>query len=132
MKKTEPDNLTYFLSSIGRLYTLGLNPTIENLYPKVEWPVVRGTQSLSSLFKWDHERSYAVKKFPEFHNYATASDFVMRFSLVESDWHFLKDHAVDGRVLFPATGYLFMAWRRLAAMKGQPWMKTPVHFENVR
>ncbi len=132
MKRTEADNLNFLLSSIGRLYTLGLNPSIENLYPKVEWPAVRGTQSISSLFKWDHDRTYEVKKFPEFHNYATASDFVMKFSLLESDWHFLKDHAVDGRVLFPATGYLLMAWRRLAAMRGQPWMRTPVHFENVR
>jgi len=132
MKRTDPDNLNYFLSAIGKLYTLGINPSIENLYPKVEWPACRGTQSISSLMKWDHDRTYEVKKFPEFHNYATASDFVMKFSLLESDWHFLKDHAVDGRVIFPATGYLLMAWRRLAAMKGQPWMKTPVHFENVR
>ncbi|XP_054169344.1 fatty acid synthase-like [Oppia nitens] len=132
MKRTESDNLTFFMSAIGRLFTLGLNPTIENFYPKVEWPVCRGTQSISSLMKWDHERCYEVKKFPEFHNYATASDFVMKFSLLEADWNFLKDHAVDGRVIFPATGYLMMAWRRLAAMRGQPWMKTPVHFENVR
>ena len=55
MKRTETDNMDFFLSSIGRLYTLGINPDIENLYPKVEFPVSRGTQSLGSLIKWDHK-----------------------------------------------------------------------------
>jgi fatty acid synthase, animal type len=132
MNKTEPDNLAFILSSIGRLYTLGLNPDIENLYPPIEWPVSRGTQSISSLIKWDHERNFLVKKYPEYHNFGTASDFTMKFSLIEADWSFLRDHAVDGRVIFPATGYLLMVWRRMAALRGQPWTKTPIAFENIR
>jgi fatty acid synthase len=132
MKRTESDNLNYILSSIGTLYTLGLNPDIENLYPKIEWPVSRGTQSISSLIKWDHERINEVKKFPEYHNHSSASDFRMKFSLTDPDCSFLKDHAVEGKILFPATGYLLMAWRRMAALNGQPWIKTPIAFENVR
>ena len=132
MKRGETDNLDYFLQAIGKIYTLGLNPDIENLYPKVQWPVARGTQSVGSLIKWDHDRSYMVKKYPEFHNFATASDFVMKFAFSDFDWMFLKDHCVDGRCLFPATGYIMIVWRRMAAMKGQPWNKTPVVFENVR
>ncbi len=132
MKRTESDNMDYFLSSIGRLYSLGINPDIENFYPKVEYPVARGTQSLGSLIKWDHKASHEVKKFPEYHNYGTASDYTMKFSITDADWSFLRDHAIDGRILFPATGYLMLAWRRFAALKGQPWMKTPVAFENVR
>ncbi len=132
MKRTESDNMDFFLSSIGRLYSLGLNPDIENLYPKVEYPVARGTQSLGSLIKWDHKTSHEVKKFPEYHNYGTASDYTMKFSITDADWSFLRDHAIEGRILFPATGYLMLAWRRFAALKGQPWMKTPVAFENIR
>ncbi len=132
MKRTESDNMDYFLSSIGRLYSLGINPDIENFYPKVEYPVARGTQSLGSLIKWDHKTSHEVKKFPEYHNHGTASDYTMKFSITDTDWSFLRDHAIEGRTLFPATGYLMLAWRRFAALKGQPWMKTPVAFENVR
>jgi fatty acid synthase len=56
----------------------------------------------------------------------------MKFSITDADWSFLRDHAIDGRILFPATGYIMLAWRRFAALKGQPWMKTPVAFENIR
>ena len=58
MKRTETDNLEYFVNALGKIYTTGVNPDIENYYPKVEWPVARGTQSLGSLIKWDHDRSY--------------------------------------------------------------------------
>lgn len=132
MKRNEPDNLDFFLSSLGKLYSLGINLDIENLYPKVEWPVARTTQSLSSLVKWDHHKSYHVKKYPEYHNFSTASDYYTRFSVHETDWHFLRDHMVEGKAIFPATGYLYLVWRRLANQIGQPWNKTPVHFENVR
>lgn len=132
MKRTETNNLDVLLNSFGNLYTLGVNLDIDNLYPKVEYPVSRGTQSISSLIEWDHERPHEVKKFPDYHNFGTASDYTMRFSINDSDWSFLRDHAIDGRVIFPATGYLMLAWRRYAALKGQPWSKHPIAFENVR
>ncbi|CAG2175521.1 unnamed protein product, partial [Oppiella nova] len=45
---------------------------------------------------------------------------------------FYLDHAVDGNPLFPATGYLLLAWRQLAAYAGKLWYKVPVIFENVQ
>ncbi|KAH9507034.1 hypothetical protein DERF_011738 [Dermatophagoides farinae] len=132
MKRNEPDNLNFFLTALGKIYTFGMNLDIENLYPRVEWPVARSTQSLSSLVHWDHSKSFYVKKYPEFHNFSTASDFYVKISVHETDWHFLRDHAVEGKALFPATGYLYLVWRRVANHIGQPWSKTPVHFENVR
>ena len=125
-------NLENFLSALGKVYQLGINPSIEKLYPKVEWPVGRGTQSISSLMKWDHKESYFVKKYPEYHFPATASDMTFEFSLDIADEQFLKDHCIEGRVIFPATGYLMLAWRRLAGQKGQQWNKFPVVFENVQ
>jgi len=35
-------------------------------------------------------------------------------------------------VIFPATGYLMLAWRRLAASLGRVWAETPVLFQNVQ
>ncbi|CAG2105236.1 unnamed protein product [Medioppia subpectinata] len=104
MKRSEVDNLDYFLSSIGQMYCLGINPNIENLYPKVEFPVSRGTQSFSSLIQWDHKQSHLQ---------------AFKGLMLPS-----QDKA--------ATGYLMLAWRRFAAMRCQPWKKTPIVFENVR
>ena len=49
-------NVDYLLQTLGKLYEYGWNPKIENLYPKVNYPVPIGTQSLSSLIKWDHNQ----------------------------------------------------------------------------
>jgi fatty acid synthase, animal type len=40
-------------------------------------------------------------------------------------------HKIDGRVLYPATGYLVLAWQALARMKGQLYDQMPVEFQNV-
>lgn len=41
------------------------------------------------------------------------------------------DHCIDGRVLFPATGYLCLVWRTLARTLGQDMEQLPVVFEDV-
>jgi fatty acid synthase len=133
VKRNENDtNLELFLTSIGKLYELGVNPSIENLYPKVEFPVARNTQSIGSLIKWDHEESYFVRKYPEFHFRATASDMTVPLTISLRDDSYLKDHCIDGRVIFPATGYLMLAWRRLASAYGKIWSDLPVIFEDVQ
>ncbi|CAG2116696.1 unnamed protein product, partial [Medioppia subpectinata] len=45
---------------------------------------------------------------------------------------FYLDHSVDGNPIFPATGYLMLAWRKLAATMGKLWYSVPVIFENVQ
>lgn len=36
------------------MYASGLNPKIEEIYPKVSFPVGRGTPSIHSLPIWEH------------------------------------------------------------------------------
>ena len=131
-KDANDTNLDMFLGSIAKLYELGINPDIENMYPKVEWPVGRGTQSISSLMQWDHTDNYFVRKFPDFHFRATSSDMNERIDLAKSIKSHLPDHCIDGNVLFPATGYLMLAWRQLAAHHGRIWNQIPVVFEDVQ
>jgi len=44
---------TYFLNRF-RMYTSGLNPRIQEIYPPITYPVSRGTPSIQSLPFWDH------------------------------------------------------------------------------
>ena len=53
-KDSNDTNLDNLLSAIKQLYELGINPSIDKLYPPVEYPVSRGTPSIGSLMKWDH------------------------------------------------------------------------------
>lgn len=49
----------------------------------------------------------------------------------ESPDHYLTGHCIDGRVLYPATGYLVLAWRTLARSLGMAMEEMAVVFEDV-
>lgn len=40
------------------MYVSGLNPTIQNIYQKVEFPIGSGTPSIQSLPFWDHTNHF--------------------------------------------------------------------------
>ena len=124
-------NLDMILSAVGKLYQLGLNPRVDKLYPKVTYPVSRGTQSISPLIRWDHSQNWLVTLYPEYFNPSSSSDYTVKVDLQEKADEYYAGHCIDGRVLFPATGYLMLAWQMLAKMKGQFHDKLPVEFENV-
>lgn len=44
----------YWYTLYFRMYTNGINPKIKNIYPKVTFPVSRGTPSIQNLPFWDH------------------------------------------------------------------------------
>ncbi|EEC14647.1 fatty acid synthase, putative [Ixodes scapularis] len=44
---------------------------------------------------------------------------------------YLAGNQIDGRVLFPATGYMVLAWKSLAKRSGKPYNQVPVVFEDV-
>lgn len=49
----------------------------------------------------------------------------------DSPDHYLIGHCIDGRVLYPATGYLVLAWRTLARSLGVAMDEMAVTFEDV-
>lgn len=49
----------------------------------------------------------------------------------DSPDHYLVGHCIDGRILYPATGYLVLAWRSLAGSLGMAMEQTAVMFEDV-
>ena len=65
-RNNESNNLQHLLSSIGQIHCLSLKPRIQKLYPKVEFPVSRGTQSIGSLVKWDHSEEWLVTLYPNY------------------------------------------------------------------
>lgn len=51
--------------------------------------------------------------------------------MTKDDDAYLAGHTIDGRVLFPATGYMCLAWRTFAKNKNSTFEKTPLVLENV-
>ncbi|PSN32561.1 hypothetical protein C0J52_22028 [Blattella germanica] len=57
------DSVNYLLSSIGKLYMLGLQPQLINLYPPIQYPVSRGTPMISPLIRWEHSEDWYVTSY---------------------------------------------------------------------
>ncbi|CAG2101324.1 unnamed protein product [Medioppia subpectinata] len=130
-KDSNATNMDMFLSGLAQLYGLGFNLTVVKLYPRVEWPVPRGTPSIGSLIKWDHSQQYYVKNYHDSYCKANASDTLFTISHKLNEDNFYMDHAVQGKAIVPAAGYLMMAWRKAAASVGKLWSECPVVFESV-
>jgi len=117
-----------------RVYVNGVNVNSMALYPPVELPVSPSTPMLSSLVRWDHSDSWRVPTVEQFLARSannSASSVEVDVSSPDSNDAYLSGHVIDGRVLFPATGYLVLAWRQLARMIGQTYQHTPVCFDDV-
>lgn len=62
---------------------------------------------------------------------ATSGETVVDVNLTKDDDAYLSGHTIDGRVLFPATGYMTLAWRTFAKTKNSTFEKTPVVLEDI-
>ncbi|KAG8183231.1 hypothetical protein JTE90_014406, partial [Oedothorax gibbosus] len=125
MKRNEPNNIKFLMESLGTLYTEGLDVRVDRLYPPVKFPVPRGTPVISNLFKWNYSQSFYTAKF------SPPSSEYSKMVNVEKGDAYLLDHRIDGRSLFPATGYVYLAWEALAAKMSRNAVDTPVVVENL-
>lgn len=57
---------------------------------------------------------------------------MVSISIVDEDFEYIKGHVIDGRNLFPATGYLCLVWETLGMMMGEFYTETSVVMENVK
>lgn len=104
------------------------------LYTPVQFPVSRGTPFLSSFVQWDHLQSWDVPTVDQFSTGGAGGSTSCVFEVdagANAEDQYLVGHMLDGRVLFPATGYLQLAWRALAKLSGQMYEQMPVAFEDV-
>ena len=122
------------LISIGQLYMNGSNCDVTKLYPPVKYPLPSTTATLSSLIKWNHLKSYPLAPFlvqSTSYYFQTSRDMMFHFDRRHPEDTFLFDHKIDGRVLFPATGYMMMAWIAFAKLNNICVYDLPVEFNNV-
>ncbi|KFU85956.1 Fatty acid synthase [Chaetura pelagica] len=134
MKKEHKNNLEFFLTQTGKIHLTGINVLGNNLFPPVEYPVPVGTPLISPYIKWDHSQDWDVPKAGDFPSGSRGSASASIYNIdvsPDSPDHYLVGHCIDGRVLYPATGYLVLAWRTLARSLGMTMEKTAVKFEDV-
>ncbi|XP_070528538.1 fatty acid synthase-like isoform X3 [Cardiocondyla obscurior] len=126
----ENNSVEKFLESIGKLYNIGLQPQIANLYPKIQFPVSRGTPMISHLIRWDHSKDMFVMQHSDKKKISTR-EIAIDIDINDEEFQYLTDHIVNDKNLFPAMGYLFYIWEMIASLKKQEYFNTPIVFENV-
>lgn len=128
MNRGHENNVQFMLMNIGKLYSTGCHPNFTKLYRPISYPVGRGTPMLNSKIEWDHTTKWI---YPKFDKDTQSGETVIDINLGKDEDAYLAGHTIDGRVLFPATGYLTLAWKTFAKLRGEMFEKLPVVFENV-
>ncbi|KAJ8668386.1 hypothetical protein QAD02_010049 [Eretmocerus hayati] len=129
--RNHPDCLNFLLENLGKLYNLGVELDLAKLYPDIQYPVSRGTQSISHLIKWEHSQNWPSHKY-EYHEKNTAGERFVFIDTRNSEYSSLVGHVIDGRNLFPATGHLFLVWETFSMMNDKHFSKMPVLFKDVQ
>lgn len=93
------DVIDSLLESLGTLYLNGFELNLEELYPKVQFPVSRGTSMISPLIKWNHDFKWNFEVFDETKSLLYSFE-VFKCSVKTLDWAFLTGHVIDGMHLF--------------------------------
>lgn len=125
-------NLDSTLMTLGQLFCRGISMKIAHLYPDVEYPLPSSTPTLSSLIEWDHRQTFSIAPYlvqTKFIQKETT--FKYHFDRRNVDDAFLYDHQIDERILFPATGYLMVAWVTFSKLRAQSIFESPIEFSNV-
>ncbi|KAL9897232.1 fatty acid synthase-like [Glossina fuscipes fuscipes] len=130
-QRSNKTNNVFFLSAIGKLFANGVVFPTANLYPKIEFPVSRGTPGISSLIRWDHSEDWFAVKYE---NIKSESKGERSYTVsMSSDEEFLSGHVIDGKALIPAICYLRYVWETFSLMyHGPSYMEVPVEFEEVK
>lgn len=124
------DFVSGLFNSIGRLYIEGVNPQCRRLLPDVTFPVSRGTPMISPNIKWEHSKDWFIR-FYKLKDVIQSGEKVFSVSLKNDDLEYLYGHKIDGRILFPATGYLELVWQLIGQIYGEVFSEFSVVFRNV-
>ncbi|MFH4976009.1 hypothetical protein AB6A40_002718 [Gnathostoma spinigerum] len=135
--KEKHRELEAFLQQLGKLYQTGIDIHIEVLYPPVQYPVPIGTPMIGPMWKWDHTMDWPVidgrlMSAAGGGQVASSASYTIDPFAPDSKEAFLLDHCIDGRVLYPFTGHMVLAWRTICKLKGVDYQKTPVILEDIR
>ncbi|GMT36007.1 hypothetical protein PFISCL1PPCAC_27304 [Pristionchus fissidentatus] len=136
MNMKAENELESFLQSIGKIYQAGVTVYADKLYPEVEYPVPKGTPMIGPMWKWDHSQDWPVIDGRQMATgmgggIAASASYTIDPFAADSKEAYLLDHCIDGRVLYPFTGHMVLAWRTLCKLKGLDYLKTPVVLENI-
>lgn len=87
---------------------------------------------ISSLVSWDHSQEYDFPKADEFLGGGVRNTYIYKIDTSDiGQYKYLHDHEIDEKPLFPATGYIVLAWTSLAKYLSLQTDSTRLAFKDV-
>lgn len=83
------------MTSFDRLFFNGIVMPVERLYPKVQFPVSRGTQMIAPLIEWDHSLDWQTFAFDSKKTQITSERLVF-IKIQDDEWKYMTGHIIDG------------------------------------
>ncbi|XP_070508377.1 fatty acid synthase-like [Chironomus tepperi] len=127
-KKGDKENSINLMTSLGKIFQNGVDMDISKLYPSVEFPVSRGTPMISPLIKWDHSISYDEFRYED----VEVNELKLVINPRDPNFEYLTGHKIEGSVVFPASGYLHLAYRIAAAHYKKRIEDLDIEYEDVK
>lgn len=82
-------------------------------------------------FRWNHTEDMHTMLYT-LEKRINSRERIVNILLDDEDFDYISGHVIDGRTLFPATGYIFLIWETVGMLLGQCYNSVPVIFENVK
>ncbi|XP_054279479.1 fatty acid synthase-like [Macrosteles quadrilineatus] len=117
--RTVESNLVHLLKCVGELYLSGVSMNINALFPKVEYPVARGTPSISTLATWDHEEEFygELSDIIKMNARKGLYEYEIRLHPTVPEYRIWNDHRMAGKVVVPISQMLIYPLQMLLALK---------------
>ncbi|KAI5631854.1 acyl transferase domain-containing protein [Phthorimaea operculella] len=133
-RRDDNNPLQYLFKAFGRLYEMGYNIKISELYPKIQYPVSTETSPLSHLVEWYHEDDWPLhtSSYTRKDKKNIACSRKLAISIEDDDFTFLKGHIREGKNVLPEAAVLVYVWETLAMYKKVDYTVLPITFDDVR
>ncbi|KAK3908916.1 Fatty acid synthase [Frankliniella fusca] len=130
-QRDSADATSHLLAALGKSFVAGCQPKLQKLYPAVEFPVSRGTPMISPLVRWEHSEDWYVTSY-RMQEKIKSGERTVIINVNDEEQEYYTGHVIDGRNLFPATGYLDLVWETVGLMRGEIYTDVNIVFEDVR
>nr|QCW07586.1 fatty acid synthase 6 [Blattella germanica] len=134
MFRDEPFPIEFMLSGLGKLYNAGVQMNLANLYPKVSFPVARGTHMINSMIQWDHSVEWSVPNvwYKARKDGSKPNKCSLTVDIADDKYKYLTGHVVNQQPMFPHAGYLQLVWKAFAQVNKNWFENIPVRLDNVQ